>query len=298
MIRTFIALDLDDSIRSILGGVIGQMAQELPPIRWVDPQGIHLTLSFLGDLTDEQVAKARQAAEAAAQQVGSFKFRLSHLGVFDSSQYPRVIWVGVNEPSGALQQLHRLLSGELELRGFAVEKRVFSPHLTLARIKVPLGPDEGERQLMKRFGLTLTQYWALVHLNTEEGRSLSELADLLICDKSNVTSIVDKLEESGLAERKRGKAGDRRYIRVVLTPQGQQLRNTLIATQEHLLRMRFQTLNVENLLKLLEPLQQLASTLQAQFKNNEVPTMIENSIEHMRAEQGAPAILSHISQNA
>src|SRR6266852_2259118 len=144
--------------------------------------------------------------------------------------------------------------------------------------------DEGERQLMKRFRLTLTQYWALVHLKNEEGRSLSELANLLICDKSNITSIVDQLEESGLAERKRGKAGDRRYIRVVLTPQGQQLRNTLIATQEHLLRMRFQTLNVEILQKLREPLQQLASTLQAQFKHNEVPSMIENSIE--RTEQG------------
>jgi 2'-5' RNA ligase len=147
MIRTFIALDLDDSIRSILDGVIRQMAQELPPIRWVDPQGIHLTLAFLGDLTDEQVAKAKQAAEAAAGQVTPFGFRLSHLGVFDSSQYPRVIWVGVNEPSGALQQLHRLLSGELELRGFALEKRIFSPHLTLARIKVPLGPDERQRLL-------------------------------------------------------------------------------------------------------------------------------------------------------
>jgi DNA-binding MarR family transcriptional regulator len=146
--------------------------------------------------------------------------------------------------------------------------------------------DEGERQLMKRFGLTITQYWALVHLKNEEGRSLSELADLLICDKSNVTSLVDKLEESGLAERKPGKNGDRRYIRVVLTPQGQQLRNTLIATQEHLLRMRFQTLNIESLQQLREPLQQLASTLQAQFKNNEVSTMIENSIEHMPAEQG------------
>jgi DNA-binding MarR family transcriptional regulator len=158
--------------------------------------------------------------------------------------------------------------------------------------------DEGERQLMKPFGLTLTQYWALVHLNIEEGRSLSELADLLICDKSNVTSVVDKLEESGLAERKRGKAGDRRYIRVVLTPQGQQLRNTLIATQEHLLRMRFRILDVEILQQLREPLQQLASTLQAQFKNNEVFTMIENSIEYTRAEQGTPAILSHISQDA
>jgi 2'-5' RNA ligase len=121
------------------------MAQELPPIRWVDPKGIHLTLAFLGDLTDEQVAKARQAAEATAWQVMPFEFRLSHLGVFDSSQYPRVIWVGVDEPSGALQQLHRLLNRELEHRGFAVEKRVFSPHLTLARIKVPLNSEERQR---------------------------------------------------------------------------------------------------------------------------------------------------------
>src|SRR6266702_8236283 len=104
--------------------------------------------------------------------------------------------------------------------------------------------DDSDRQLMKRFGLTVTQFWTLVHLQDEEGRSLSELADLLICDKSNVTSVVDKLEETGLAERKRGKAGDRRYTRVVLTPQGQQLRNILITTQEHLLRLRFLTLNV------------------------------------------------------
>ena len=151
--------------------------------------------------------------------------------------------------------------------------------------------DAGESQLMKRFGLTLTQYWALVHLENEEGRSLSELADLLICDKSNVTSIVDKFEESGLAERKPGKNGDRRYIRVVLTPQGQQLRTILIAAQEHLLRMRFQALDTEVLQQLREPLQQLARILQAQFKHNEVPTMIENSIEHMRAGQGTPAIL-------
>lgn len=143
--------------------------------------------------------------------------------------------------------------------------------------------DEGERQLMKRFGLTLTQYWALVHLKNEEGRSLSELADLLICDKSNVTSIVDKFEESGLAERQPGKNGDRRYIRVVLTPQGQQLRTVLIAAQERLLEMRFQSLTVEALQKLREPLQQLASTLQAQFKNNEIPTLIEDSITALRS---------------
>lgn len=150
--------------------------------------------------------------------------------------------------------------------------------------------DEGERQLMKRFGLTLTQYWALVHLENEEGRSLSELAELLICDKSNVTSIVDKFEESGLAERKRGKAGDRRYIRVTLTPQGQQLRTRLIAAQGHLLMLRLHSLNIEALRKLRDPLEQLAHTVQNQFKNHEVLPMIENTIEHLRAEQEVSAV--------
>jgi DNA-binding MarR family transcriptional regulator len=140
--------------------------------------------------------------------------------------------------------------------------------------------DEGERLLMKRFGLTLTQYWTLVHLEGEEGRSLSELADLLICDKSNMTSVVDYLEEKGLAERKRGKAGDRRYTRVVLTSQGQQLRRLLISAQEYLLTKRFQALEIADLQKLREPLQRIANTLQAQFKHNEVPIMIENAFEH------------------
>lgn len=150
--------------------------------------------------------------------------------------------------------------------------------------------DEGERQLMKHFGLTLTQYWALVHLSNDEGRSLSELADLLVCDKSNVTSVVDKLEESGLAERKRGKAGDRRYVRVVLTPQGQQLRSMLMTTQDDLLMMRFQALSIEQLQQLYEPLKRLADTLQSQFRKNEVSAMIESSIMHTRTEQEASVI--------
>ena len=151
--------------------------------------------------------------------------------------------------------------------------------------------DEGERQLMKHFGLTLTQYWALVHLKDEEGHSLSELADLLICDKSNVTSLVDKLEKNGLAERKAGKNGDRRYIRVVLTPQGHHLRNIVMSAREHLLTQRFQILDTESLQQLRAPLQMLAKTLQTQFKSNEVSAMIENVIERMRAEQETPAIL-------
>jgi 2'-5' RNA ligase len=142
MIRTFIALDVDDSIQDMLGAIIRQMAQELPSVRWVDPKGIHLTLAFLGDLTDERLVEAMQAAKATAPGVVPFEIRLSRLGVFDSLLRPRVIWVGIDEPSGALQHLHRTLNRELEKRDFTVEKRPYSPHLTLARIKVPLKPEE------------------------------------------------------------------------------------------------------------------------------------------------------------
>lgn len=148
MTRTFIALELDDSLRRFLGEIISQAARELPNLRWVDPAGIHLTLAFLGELTGEQLAAAISASEVAAQKATPFDFRLKGLGVFGSSLQPRVVWMGVEEqPSGQvegspLQRLHRVLNKELEQRGFEVEKRPFSPHLTLARVKQRLSPYE------------------------------------------------------------------------------------------------------------------------------------------------------------
>ncbi len=151
MTRTFIALELKETLQRFLGDIISQAAQELPNLRWVDPAGIHLTLAFLGYLTDERLEMAMDAAQVAARQAVPFEYRLKGLGMFGSSSQPRVIWMGVEDlPSGQiqgspLQHLHRLLSRELEQRGFEIEKRPFSPHLTLARIKQPLVLDERQR---------------------------------------------------------------------------------------------------------------------------------------------------------
>jgi DNA-binding MarR family transcriptional regulator len=139
--------------------------------------------------------------------------------------------------------------------------------------------DDSDRQLMRKFGLTTTQYWALVHLQDEEGRSLSELAHLLICDKSNVTNVVDKLEEAGLAERKRGKAGDRRYTRVVLTDAGQQLRSRLMAAREHLIEQQLGLMSPHDLSQLTYVLQQLADRLQKQFDEDAVVGFIDTAVE-------------------
>src|SRR5260370_12755615 len=151
MTRTFIALELNEALQRFLGEIISQISQELPDLRWVDPQGIHITLAFLGELSDEQLVKAIEAAEEAAHKATQFEYRLTGLGIFGSPQQPRVIWMGVEDlPSGKvrgspLQQVHRALSRELELRGFEVEKRPFSPHLTLARLKQELSPDAHQR---------------------------------------------------------------------------------------------------------------------------------------------------------
>ncbi|HWZ18922.1 MAG TPA: RNA 2',3'-cyclic phosphodiesterase [Ktedonobacteraceae bacterium] len=154
MTRTFIALELNEALQRFLGEIIGQISKELPDLRWVNPQGIHITLAFLGELSDEQLVKAIDAAEEASHKATPFEYRLTGLGIFGSPQQPRLIWMGVEDlPSGKvqgspLQQVHRVLSRELELRGFEVEKRPFSPHLTLARIKQPLTPD-AQQQLQR-----------------------------------------------------------------------------------------------------------------------------------------------------
>ncbi|MDQ2904529.1 MAG: RNA 2',3'-cyclic phosphodiesterase [Ktedonobacteraceae bacterium] len=142
MTRTFIALDLHASLQRFLGEVIRQGSAALSTVSWVNPASIHLTLAFLGELSDEQLAQARQATEAASQQLSPFEYRLSRLGTFGSPRQPRVIWMGIDEPTGSLVQLHRVLQRGLELPGFEVDRRPLAAHLTLARIKSPLSPDQ------------------------------------------------------------------------------------------------------------------------------------------------------------
>ncbi len=148
--------------------------------------------------------------------------------------------------------------------------------------------DMGDQHLMRRLGLTLTQSWALVHLSNPEGRSLSELANLLICDKSNVTSVVDKLEEEGLAERKRGKAGDRRYTRVVLTEQGHALRETVIRARDHMVRERLRNIASSDLHQLRTLLQQVAQNLTMQYNRDEETKIIEDAYKQSTDQLATP----------
>jgi len=173
MTRTFIALEMVESLQRFLGDLVASASRELPALRWVESAGIHLTLAFLGELDDERLELAMEATGVAAQSIPSFTYRMKGLGVFGQPPQLRVIWMGVeDQPSpfvqgSPLQLAHRVLNRELERRHFEVEKRPFAPHLTLARVKYMLSPAEQQavqRLLQSKRAAVSAQWYPAGHL--------------------------------------------------------------------------------------------------------------------------------------
>jgi 2'-5' RNA ligase len=137
VLRTFIAIALDEELRGNLGRLQDQLRERMPPrsVRWVRPAGIHLTLKFLGDTPPQLVDRIKMALEQAAAQTRPFSFTVGGLGCFPNIRRPRVVWVGLHEPSGRLAHLRDCIEGEVAPLGFPTERRRFSPHLTLGRVQ-------------------------------------------------------------------------------------------------------------------------------------------------------------------
>ena len=120
-----------------LGNLQARFRQDLPPrlVRWVRPQGIHLTLKFLGEILASKVDTVSVAMVGACAAYAPFSLSIRGLGCFPNLRRPRVLWVGVEEPTGVLAALQRDVERALAPLGFPPETRPFSPHLTLGRVK-------------------------------------------------------------------------------------------------------------------------------------------------------------------
>jgi 2'-5' RNA ligase len=144
-IRSFVAVELSDEVRQALAAVQRDLKVQAPPgaVRWTRPDSIHLTLQFLGDILPDQVEAIAGALRAACAGRAPFAFELAGAGVFPNLNRPRVVWVGVVEPSGALSALQQRVVQALAPLGFVPEERGFSPHLTIGRA----ARDAGSRDL-------------------------------------------------------------------------------------------------------------------------------------------------------
>ena len=135
-IRSFIAIELSEKVKRGLVKLRNELGRtEHSFVKWVEPEGIHLTLKFLGNIPFKQVAGITCLRKEAAQGILPFHLEVSDLGAFPNLKQPRVLWVGIGGEIDTLLQLQQNIDSVLAPFGFAKEERPFMPHLTLARIR-------------------------------------------------------------------------------------------------------------------------------------------------------------------
>jgi 2'-5' RNA ligase len=136
-IRTFIAIELDESIKESLTKLQERLKGQVPQgsVRWVRSEGIHLTLKFLGDVPADQIGQITRALQRSCQGFAPFSLSCGGLGCFPDLKRPRVVWVGIQEETGTLAQLQKAIEENVSPLGYPPEKRKFSPHLTLGRVQ-------------------------------------------------------------------------------------------------------------------------------------------------------------------
>ncbi len=104
------------------------------PARWVEPDALHITLKFLGEVLDARLPEVIGALAAAAADAEAFDVAISGFGAFPSLARPNVLWVGV-QAGAEMAELHRRLDRAFVPLGFAAEERAFRPHITVARVR-------------------------------------------------------------------------------------------------------------------------------------------------------------------
>ncbi len=142
MIRTFIALEIPGPVQRQVSGVEDQLRTAGARVRWVKEENIHLTLKFLGDLSEERVEQLASGVSEAVQGFPPFEISLASLGAFPGTRSPRVVWIGVVEGEETVAELQKRIEERLSGLGFPKEGRKFSPHITIGRVKSRRGTEE------------------------------------------------------------------------------------------------------------------------------------------------------------
>jgi 2'-5' RNA ligase len=136
--RLFVGLALPDEIKDELAALIERMRAAAPDAKWVPRDNLHLTFSFLGEVGEERVPAIADALRGAAASVrGPIPTRLHGTGAFPSPRRARVVWVGLDDGEGRIGKLAEAVATAVEPLGYPKEKRPWTAHLTLARLRVP-----------------------------------------------------------------------------------------------------------------------------------------------------------------
>ncbi len=144
MMRAFIAVNIPLEVKGNLQEEIGRLRTLIRggPVRWVRPEGIHLTLKFLGEISNSNLGEIGQVLEREVNRHPFFPLRVGGFGCFPNRRRPRVLWIGITEENGTLAQVQTAIEEKLVPLGFGKEGRPFHPHLTLGRVRRNISMSE------------------------------------------------------------------------------------------------------------------------------------------------------------
>ncbi len=155
-VRSFIAIELPPEVKQKMGELEASIRRQRQfNVKWVEPESIHLTLKFLGNVSSGMISQLTDAMRVAAIGTAPFRLEVAGTGVFPNLQRVRVVWVAVKGDVDVLGRLQQELDKGLEALGFPRENREFSPHLTIGRVRDEAGPTE--RQALGKL-ITATEF--------------------------------------------------------------------------------------------------------------------------------------------
>ncbi|MFL6437256.1 MAG: RNA 2',3'-cyclic phosphodiesterase [Terriglobales bacterium] len=173
--RLFVAIEIVPEIRTRITVFIAGLKPMLADARWVRPEGLHITLKFLGNVKDERSKSIAQALRMV--QAPSLSLSVRSIGFFPNPRSPRVLWTGI-EAGSELRALAQRVDEALTPLGFDREKRAFNPHVTLARFKDARGKiDVRSIEQQPSFGtMTATEFHLYESKLSPQGSHYSKLA--------------------------------------------------------------------------------------------------------------------------
>lgn len=135
--RAFFAIEIEEPARSSILKFLNECKGKFREkgIRWVSEDQLHITLKFLGNITEEAGKGFLRILEEKLKNFSPFTLSLKGTGFFPSEKAPRVFWIGVDKGRGKLMEMNRLIEEISPQFAIPQEKREFNPHLTLSRIK-------------------------------------------------------------------------------------------------------------------------------------------------------------------
>jgi 2'-5' RNA ligase len=137
-IRTFVAVSISEGARRQIADLLVTLRRQPgPAVRWVRPELVHLTLAFLGEVPQEFLAAAIARLSGVGRQHSSITAQLKGLGAFPSPSRARVVWIGTERGKNEVCALQADVVKALRSVGYQPERRPFSPHLTIGRLRMP-----------------------------------------------------------------------------------------------------------------------------------------------------------------